>query len=75
MLLALDYPIPAHTDSQEEVPQPGHASARDRCPTSGCSSERAAFYRPRRLSQEPPRGNVTGVGGWKWWGWGMEERC
>lgn len=61
-LSLLGHPIPAHTDSQEEVSQPCHTSALDHCPWSGCSPRKAAFYRARGLTPEPPRGNMTGSG-------------
>lgn len=65
-LLELDHPIPAQTDSQEEVPQPCHTSLLD-C----CSSGRAASYWPRR-PRRASRGAMWGCG----WGWeGVRVSC
>lgn len=61
-LLELDHPIPAQTDSQEEVPQPCHTSSLDCCPWSAVPQEEQLPTDPGGHA-EPPGGRCEGAGG------------
>ena len=62
-LLELDHPIPAQTDSQEEVPQPCHTSSLDCCPRSAVPQEEQLPTDPGGHAEPPGGGGCEGVGG------------